>query len=135
MCLQQIDKEFNQHKIKQLNKKFDVEMYHTELCGGKAFAAEQKIREFKKILLRSKRFEKKKRIRPNQLIKNAAENMNNVIPLKYGLAPEKIEERNLDPNNGKYFKQDYDFVRLRKIQNNQLRNDKYNKKIDRRKRT
>ena len=61
MCLQQIDKEFNQHKIKQLNKKFDVEMYHTELCGGKAFAAEQKIREFKKILLRSKRFEKKKK--------------------------------------------------------------------------
>ena len=61
--------------------------------------------------------------------------MNNVISLKYGLAPEKIEERNLDPNDGKYFKQVYDSVRLRKIQNNQLRNDKYNKKIDRRKRT
>ena len=78
----QTDKEFNQNKIKQLNKKLDVEMYHTELRGGKAFAAEQKIREFKKILLRSKRFEKmkkKKRIRPNQLIRNAAENMNNVI--------------------------------------------------------
>ena len=67
----QTDKEFNQNKIKQLNKKFDVEMYHTELRGGKAFAAEQKIREFKKILLRSKRFKKmkkKNRIRPNQLI-------------------------------------------------------------------
>ena len=36
-------------------------MYHTKLCGGKAFAAEQKIREFKKILLRSKRFEKMKK--------------------------------------------------------------------------
>ena len=56
--------------------------------------------------------------------------MNNVISLKYGLAPEKIEERNLDPNDGKYFKQVYDSVRLRKIQNNQLRNDKYNKKIE-----
>ena len=33
-------------------------MFHTEVRGGKAFAAEQKIREFKKILLRSKRFEK-----------------------------------------------------------------------------
>ena len=46
-------------------------MYHTELRGGKVFAAEQKIREFKKILLRSKRFKKmkkKNRIRPNQLI-------------------------------------------------------------------
>ena len=49
-----------------------------------------------------------------------------MISLKYGLAPEKIEERNLDPNDGKYFKQVYDSVRLRKIQNNQLRNDKYN---------
>ena len=76
-------------------------MYHTELRGGKAFTAEQKIREFKKILVRSKHFEKmkkkkkKNRIRPNQLIKNAAENMNNVISPKYGLAPEKIEERSL----------------------------------------
>ena len=45
-------------------------MFHTKVWGGKTFAAEQKIREFKKILLRSKRFEKKsnKRIRPNDLI-------------------------------------------------------------------
>ena len=55
------DKEFNQNKIKQLNKNFDVEMYHTNFRGGKAFAAEQKIREFKKFLLRSKRFENMKK--------------------------------------------------------------------------
>ena len=61
MCLQ-TDKEFNQNKVKQLNEKFDVEMYHTELHGGKAFAAEQKIRECKKILLRRKHFEKMKKI-------------------------------------------------------------------------
>ena len=36
-------------------------MFHTKIRGGKAFAAEQKIREFKKILLRSKRFEKIKK--------------------------------------------------------------------------
>ena len=35
----------------------------------------------------------------------------------------------------KYFQEIYDFVRLRKIENNQMRNDKYNQKIDRRKRT
>ena len=57
----QTDLEFNQSKIKALNKKFDVEMFHTKIRGGKAFAAEQKIREFKKILLRSKRFEKIKK--------------------------------------------------------------------------
>ena len=56
----QTDKEFNQNKIKQLNTNFDVEIYHTNLRGGKAFAAEQKICEFRKILLRSKRFEKTK---------------------------------------------------------------------------
>ena len=61
--------------------------------------------------------------------------MNNVISPKYGPAPEKIEERSLDPNDGKYFQEVYDFARLRKIQNNQIRNDKYNKKTDRRKRT
>ena len=47
MCLQ-TDLEFNQNKIKEFNKKFDVDMFHTRLRGGKAFAAEQKIRELKK---------------------------------------------------------------------------------------
>ena len=40
----QTGKEFNQNIIKQLNKTFDIEMHHTELCGEKAFGAEQKIR-------------------------------------------------------------------------------------------
>ena len=97
----------------------------------------KKIREFKKNLLRSKRFEKlrKNRIKPNDLIRKAAQNMNETISTKYNLAPETIEKRSLNPNDGKYFQQIYDFVRLRKIENNQMRNDKYNQKIDRRKRT
>ena len=70
-------------------------MFHTWLRGRKAFAAEQKIRELKKILLRSKRFEKlrKKRIRPNKLIKKAVQNMNEAISTKYGFAPETIEKK------------------------------------------
>ena len=66
----QTDLEFKQNQIKILNNKFNVEMFHTKVGGGKAFATEQKIREFKKNLLRSKRFEKSsnKRIRPNDLI-------------------------------------------------------------------
>ena len=36
-------------------------MFHMKVRGGKAFATEQKIREFKKIILRSKRFEKLKK--------------------------------------------------------------------------
>ena len=46
-------------------------MYSTHLRGGQAFAAEQKTRELKNYLLRSKRIEKLKgkRIKPNELIK------------------------------------------------------------------
>ena len=45
----QRDQEFNERNIKELNKKFDVEMYSTHLRGGKDFAAEQKICELKKF--------------------------------------------------------------------------------------
>ena len=54
----QTDLEFKQNQIKKLINEFNVEMFHTKVRGGKALAAEQKIREFKKTLLRSKRFEK-----------------------------------------------------------------------------
>ena len=133
----QTDLEFNQNKIKELNKKFDVDMFHTRLYGGKAFAAEQKIRELKKILLRSKRFEKlrKKRIRPNELIRKAVQNMNGTVSTKYGFAPEIIEKRILDQKDSPYINEIYDFVRLRKVEKNKIRNAKYNQKIDRRKRT
>ena len=54
----QTDQEFQQTNIKKLNKEYDVEVYSTKLRGGKAFAAEQKICERKKLLLRSKRIQK-----------------------------------------------------------------------------
>ena len=43
----QVDQGFQQIKIKDLNKQNNVEMFSTSLRGGKAFAAEQKIRELK----------------------------------------------------------------------------------------
>ena len=49
------------------------------------------------------------------MIKKAAENVNNLISPKYGVAPEKTEQKSLDPNIGGYFKDVYDFVRLNKI--------------------
>ena len=77
----QTDLEFKQNQIKKLNNELDVEMFHTKVHRGKAFAAEQKIREFKKNLLRSNRFEKyrKNRIKPNDLIKKGGQNMNETI--------------------------------------------------------
>ena len=50
------------------------------------------------------------------------------------MSPETIEKRSLDPNDGNYFQEIYDFMRLRKTENNQSKNDKYNQKIDKRKR-
>ena len=77
----QTDLEFKQNEIKSLNEQLDVVIFHSKIRGGKAFAGEQKIREFKKILLKSKRFVKSdgQRIKPNELIKKAAQNMNETI--------------------------------------------------------
>ena len=38
--------------------------------------------------------------------------MNKTISTKCGLAPENIEKRSLDPNDGKFFQEVYDFARL-----------------------
>ena len=54
----QTDQEFQQNEIKKLNLKYNVEMFSSRLRSGKAFAAEQKIREFKKILFKSRSLHK-----------------------------------------------------------------------------
>ena len=46
----QTDLEFQQNEIKRLNKKYNVEMFNSRVSEGKTYAAEQKIREFKKLL-------------------------------------------------------------------------------------
>ena len=61
--------------------------------------------------------------------------MNETISTKYGFAPETIEKIILDQKDGSYFNEIYDFVRLRKIEKNKIRNAKHNQKINRRKRT
>ena len=43
----QVDNKFQQVKIKDLNNLNNVDMFTTSVRGGKAFAAEQKIRELK----------------------------------------------------------------------------------------
>ena len=48
----QTDLEFKQKKILALNKKYNGDMFSTAVRGGKAFAAEQELRELKKRLSR-----------------------------------------------------------------------------------
>ena len=125
----QVDLEFQQNKIKELNKKYNVEMFSTKTRGGKAFAAEQKIREFKKILFRIKKTYKRMRKKLNsaKLIKKTVENMNNTKSIKYDLEPEVIEKRSLTDDN---FREKYDFYRLDKVTKALKRYKKYDVNID-----
>ena len=59
--------------------------------------------------------------------------MNVTISTKYELVPQTIEKRSLNPNDSKYFQEIYDFMTQKKIGNNQARNERYNEKIDKRK--
>ena len=101
----QTDLEFKQNKILKLNNEFNIEMFHTRLRGGKAFAAEQKIGQFKKLLLKGKRLQKQsgKKLKPLELIRNVIRHMNSIISTKYNLPPETIERRSLDKKEVDYF--------------------------------
>ena len=125
----QTDLEFNQNEIKMLNKKHNIEMFHTRVRGGKAFAAEQKIREFKKLLLKMKNIIRsdKKRLKPNDVIKKVTYNMNNTRSQKYQIEPEIVEQKSLKCVN---FKDEYDFHRLNKVGKEIGRQNRYNKKKD-----
>ena len=127
----QTDLEFKQNAIKNLNKEFNVEMFHTKLRGGKAFAAEQKIREFKKLLLKTKRFTKGRgeRLKPLKVIKNVVENLNKTPSAKYEIPPETVEKTTL---NSEFNREMFDFLRVKKVDNNKFRNEKYNRRKNRR---
>ena len=91
----QVDQEFQQLRIKGLNKEHNVEMFSTSLRGGKAFAAEQKIRGLKKrvALLNSQR--KLLKLTPKKIIEISTENMNVSPSKKYGFAPERVERESM----------------------------------------
>ena len=129
----QVDLEFHQNKIKELNKKYNVEMFSTKIRGGKAFAAEQKIKEFKKILFRIKKTYKRmnKRLNSTKLIKKTVQNMNNTKSIKYDLEPEVIEKRSLTDDN---FREQYDFYRLYRVTQAFKRYKKHDVNVDIRKR-
>ena len=111
----QTDLEFLQNEMKKLNKKYKVDMFSTKLQGGKAFAAKQKTREFKKLLFKSKRLHKATktgRLDPRKPIRNAVQNMNNVNSRKYGAPPETVEKKSVGDEN---FREVYDFHRMVRV--------------------
>ena len=70
----QVDKKFQQVRLKDLNYQNNVEMFTTSVRGGKAFAAEQKIRELKTRI--AKINTQKLKISPAKIIQNSTLNMN-----------------------------------------------------------
>ena len=106
----QVDNEFQQVKIKDLNNENNVEMFTSSVKGGKAFAAEQNIRELKTRI--SKLNAQKLKNSPAKIVQNLTLKMNLMKSTKYGLSPEEVEEQSLA---GKDFKQSLTCTKLRKL--------------------
>ena len=72
-------------------------MFTTSLRGENVFAAEQKIRELKNRILKLRAISEKQKakIQAVTIIKQSAENMNNVKSEKYGISPNVVEEKSL----------------------------------------
>ena len=107
--------EFLQDEIKKLRKKYIIEMFSDRACGGKGYTTEQKLREFKKLLFRSKQLHKAtstKLFNSRKLIRKAAENMNSINSQKYGYATNVIEAKAVESEK---FRNIYVFYRLVKV--------------------
>ena len=115
----QVDQEFQQVKIKDLNELNNVTMFSTSLRGGKAFAAEQKIRELKTRIAKLK--SQKLKIPPKKIIEISTANMNIRPSAKYGFSPEEVEKRALESEK---FKLLYNMHRLEKTHKLNQRQDR-----------
>ena len=90
----QVDNEFQQVKIKDLNYRYNVTMFTTNLSAGKAFAAEHKIRKLKSRTSKLKAISDKTKVNipPVTIIKQSAENMNDVKSEKHIISTNNIEK-------------------------------------------
>ena len=102
-------------------------MFMTSIKGGKAFAAEQKIEELKSRILKLKAISNKNKakIPPATIIRQSAENMNNVKIKKYGMSPNDIEKKSLSRER---FKTLFNFKRIERSKKISDRLDRYDKK-------
>ena len=103
----QVDHEFLQLKIQDLNNQNNVEIFTTSIRGGKVLSGEQKIRDLKTRV--AKLNIQKLKMSPIKIILKSAVNMNNVISEKCGLSPEEIETRLLSDEK---FKTLFNFYRI-----------------------
>ena len=98
-------------------------MFTSSVRGGKAFTAEQKIRELKARV--SELNVQKLKIAPTKTVQNSALNMNLMKSIKYGLSPEEIESQSLKSER---FRILFNMHRIEKTQKLHARLDRYNRK-------
>ena len=118
-----VDNEFQQVKVKDLNDENNVEMFTSAVRGGKAFAAEKKMRELKTRI--SRLSVQKLKITPTKIILNSAQNMNIMKSEKYGLSLEEIEKRSLSSER---FNTLFNMHRIEKTKLLHYRLDRYDQK-------
>ena len=118
----QVDQELQQVKIKDLNDLNNVEMFSTSLRGGKAFAAEQKVRKLKARI--AKLNSQKQKIGPIRIIEILTKNMNIQPSKKYIFSPEEVEK---NPLKNERFRTVSNMHRLERTQKLNIRQDSYGK--------
>ena len=108
-------------------------MFSTAIRGGKAFAAEYKIKELKKRIYRLKSLEKRDTVGDTEtilklyeIIRKYLDNMNSLPFRKHSVAPNKIEKKSVEFEQ---FKEWFDISRIKKISKEVKRHEKYYKKI------
>ena len=119
----QVDQEFQQVRIKDLNDLNNVEMFSTSIRGGKAFAAEQKIKELKTRI--AKLASQKMKISLKKIIEMSTTNMNIQKSKKHGFSREEVEQKALQSER---FRTVHNMHRLEKTQKLNQRQDRYDKK-------
>ena len=124
----QTDNEFQQVKMKDLNSNYNVAMSMTNVRGKKAFAAEQRIRELKRRILKLKTIsdQNKAKISPTTIIKRSAENINNFKSEKCKLTPIEIEKKSLENQR---FRTEFNFERINISKKTSNRPDRYDRKL------
>ena len=104
-------------------------MFSTTFSGGKAFSAEQKIRELKKRIFCLKSLEKSERksvrIKQYNIIRKSTDNINSLLAKKI-ISSNQIEKKSLA---SEWFKEWFNKDRLKKVSNEFLREERYHRKI------
>ena len=119
----QVDNELKQVKIKDLHDINNVEVFPSAVRGGKAFAAEQKIKQLKTRI--AKINAQKLKISPSKIIEMSIAKMNLRPSKKYGLPPEEVERWVL---SNERFKTIFNMKELKKTQKLHHKLDDFDKK-------